>query len=222
MNIDELKEKWSSYDRKLDHAIRLNEARVRMIDVRRSLSRVYWPAAGGLVVNGVAVMILGSFIAGHLSEPEFWIPALALHAFVVAHIAWAVRQLLVLQALDYSAPVVTIQRKLAALRLLRVRIVKWTLGLAPLLWAALLVVGPEAIVGLNVYVALPASYLAANLGFGLAFLAMMMWLARRIEGRLKDSPRLESLMDDLAGRSLTEAKLTLKEIADFEREASAV
>lgn len=222
MNIDELKEKWNTYDRKLDDAIRLNETRVRMIDVRRSLFRVFWAGAGGLVVNGVAVLVLGDFIAGHLSEPEFWIPALALDAFVVAHIAFAVRQGLALQDLDYSAPVVTIQRKLAALRLLRVRIVKWTLYLSPVLWTPLLIVGLEGIVGLNVYEALPASYLAANLGFGLAFLGMMMWLARRLEGRLEDSPRLETLMDYLAGRSLAQARLTLKEIADFEREPSTV
>ncbi|MBK5256445.1 MAG: hypothetical protein JJE39_10465 [Vicinamibacteria bacterium] len=99
---------------------------------------------------------------------------------------------------------------------------KWTLWLSPLLWTPLLIVGLEGILDLNVYEALPPSYLAANLGFGLAFLAMMRWLARRLEGRLKDSPRLETLMDYLAGRSLTQAKLTLKEIADFEREPSTV
>jgi serine/threonine-protein kinase len=220
MNIDELKEKWGAYDRKLDHAIRLNEARVRMIDVRGSLFGVFWAGAGGLMLNGVAVMLLGDFIAGHLGQPEFWIPALALDGFVVAHIALAVRQLLALQALDYSAPVVTIQRKLAALRLLRVRIVKWTLWLSPLLWTPLLIVGLEGILGLNVYEALPVSYLAANLGFGLAFLAIMMWLARRFAGRLKNSPWLETLMDYLAGRRLTQARLALKEIADFEREPS--
>lgn len=222
MNLDELKEKWNTYDQKLDHAIRLNETRFRMIDVHGSLSRVFWPVAGGLVVDGVAMVILGDFIAGHLSEPEFWIPALALDAFVVAHIAWAVRQLIVLQALDYAAPVVTIQRTLAALRLLRVRAVKWTLGLSPLLWTALLVVAPKAIVGLNVYEALPMSYLVANLGFGLAFLAVVMWLARRAEGRLKGAPWLETLMDHFAGRSLTRASLTLQQIVDFEREPSTV
>jgi|CXWL01.1.fsa_nt_gi serine/threonine-protein kinase len=222
MNLDELKEKWASYDQKLDQAIRLNEIRFRLIDVRGSLSRVFWPAAAGLALDGIAMLILGDFIASHLSEPEFWIPALVLDAFVIAHIAWAVRQLLALRALDYSAPVVTIQRTLAALRLLRVQAVKWTLALSPLLWTALLVVGPEALVGLNVYEALPISYLAANLGFGLAFLATVMWVARHVEGRFNGSPWLETLMDHLAGRSLTNARLTLQQIVDFEREPSAV
>ena len=188
-----------------------------MIDVRGSLSRVFWPAACGSVLDGIAMLILGDFIASHLSQPEFWIPALALDLFVVAHIAWAVRQLLILQALDCSAPVVTIRRALATLRLLRVRAVKWTLGLSPLLWTALLVVGPEALLGLNVYEALPFSYLAANLGFGLAFLTMVMWLARHVEGRFKGSPWLETSMDHLAGRSLAQARLTLQQIVDFER-----
>ena len=222
MNLDELKEKWETYDQKLDHAIRLNEIRFRLIDVRGSLSRLFWPAAGGLVLDGIAMLILGDFIASHLSQPEFWIPALVLDAFVIAHSAWAVRQLVVLQALDYSAPIVTIQRTLAALRLLRVQAVKWTLALSPLLWTALLVVGPEALVGLNVYQALPISYLAANLGFGLAFLAAVTWLARHVEGRFKDSPWLETLTDHLAGRSLTKARLTLHQIADFEREPKMV
>ena len=40
--------------------------------------------------------------------------------------------------------------------------------------------------------------------------------------RPEDSPRLETLMDYLAGRSLAQARLTLKEFADFEREPSTV
>ena len=45
MDLDELKEKWNLYDRKLDQAIRLNETRFRMIDVRGSLSRVFCRSA---------------------------------------------------------------------------------------------------------------------------------------------------------------------------------
>ena len=218
MNIEEMKAKWTEYDAKLDSAIRLNEARVRMLAARGSLRGMFWFGLGGMVVNGVAAILLGDFIAEHLSEPGFWVPALVLDAGVLAQLAFAARQWLELRALDYGAPIVTIQKRLATLRLLRVRVAKWTLWLAPLLWVPLLIVGLEGVLGLNAYEIFPGVFLVANLGFGLAFLLTMIWLARRLAGRLDASPRLEILMDHLAGRSLTRATAMFREIDDLERE----
>ena len=218
MNIEEMKAKWTEYDAKLDSAIRLNETRVRMLEARGSLRGMFWFGLGGMMVNGVGAMLLGEFIAGHLSEPGFWVPALVLDAGILAHLAFSVRQWVELRALDYGAPIVTIQRRLAALRLLRVRLAKWTLWLAPLLWVPLLIVGLEGLLGLNAYEIFPVAFLVANLAFGVAFLLTMIWLARRLEGRLDAAPWIETMMDHLAGRSLTRATAMLHEIADLERE----
>lgn len=52
------------------------------------------------------------------------------------------------------------------------------------------------------------------LGFGALFPLLILWLARHFKDRFR-LPRLEHLMDHLAGRSLTGALAGLSEIADF-------
>lgn len=222
MNLDELKEKWAGYDRKLDTVIRLNETRIRKLETRRSLQRLFWFGLGDMAVNGMAAMLLGTFIAGHLKEPEFWLPAAILYVGVILQLAFAVRQWLELKAVDYSGPILLIQKRLAGLRLLRVRIVKWTLLVSPLLWTPLLIVLLKGLLDINAYQAFPANYLLANLAFGAAFLGLMVWMARHFADRLNRSPRLEQLMDHLAGRTLTDALAGLREIADFAQEQKAV
>lgn len=54
------------------------------------------------------------------------------------------------------------------------------------------------------------------------FPLLMIWPARHFSDRFRGSPRLESLMDHLAGRSLAEALAGLSEIADFEGEPATV
>ena len=75
---------------------------------------------------------------------------------------------------------------------------------------------------MNAYEIFPPSFLFANLGFGVAFLLLMIWMARHFADRFNGSPRLEQLMDHLAGRSLAGALAGLREIADFEREPATV
>lgn len=222
MNLDELKEKWTDYDRKLDTAIRLNEARVRMLEPKATLQQMSRLGLLGLLVNGIAALWLGTFIAAHVNEPQFFWPAVILHAGVVAHIAFAVRQWLELKTVDYGAPVVTIQKRLAALRLLRIRVVKWTLWLSPLLWTPFLIVSLKGALGVDAYHIFPPSFLVANLGFGAASLALMIWMARHFADRFKSSPRMEQVLDHLAGRSLVDAMAGLSAIADFEREQTTV
>jgi hypothetical protein len=223
MDLQDLKNRWAEYDRKLEGSLRLNTRLLREVNLSRvdsALKRLSRLLVFELLVDLGAVVALGMFIAGHAGEVRFLAPALLLGVCAVAFVIRSIRQLTALHSLDYSAPVVAIQKQLTALRIERIRVTKWVLLLSPLLWTPLLIVALEGLLGVDAYLFLDGSWLAANLLFGLAFIPLMLWAARRFASRWQGSPLVQSLMDDLAGRSLVAATGFLSELSRFENEES--
>jgi serine/threonine-protein kinase len=128
------------------------------------------------------LLLLGSFLAAHITEPRFFVPALMLQLFAVVQLALHIHKLVVLRSLDYSEPVVSIQKRLAALRVRSLRQLVWLYACLPLLWPPLLIVVMQGLLGLDAYVLFGLPYLAVNLLVGLACVPLVLWLARIASG----------------------------------------
>ena len=221
MELDELKQKWVEYDAKLEKSIRLNTRLLRESNLAR-VDAALKPLSHGIVLHGIlnlpAVFLLGSFLGDHIAEPRFAAPAALLLACSIAILNAGIRQFVTLRTLDYGAPTLAIQKRLAALRVNRIRTTKWILLASPLLWTPLLIVSIKGFLGVDPYAFLDGKWLAGNLLFGLAFLVGMLWLSRRLGGRWERSRVVRGLMDAIAGRSLAAAAGALEEIERFERE----
>ncbi len=222
MDLQDMKDRWAEYDRKLESSLRLNTRILREINLSRvdsSLKRLSRLLVFELLQDLAAVVLLGVFIAGHAGEMRFFAPALLLGVCAVAFAIRSIGQLVAVHSLDYSAPVVAIQKQLAELRIQRIRVTKWVLLLSPVLWTPLLIVAFEGLLGVDAYLFLDGTWLAANLLLGLAFIPLMLWAARHFADRWQGSPLVQRLMDDLAGRSLVTATGFLNELSRFEEES---
>lgn len=221
MNFDDIKNQWAAFDKKLELNLRLNvrlqrDSGLRKANsaLRRMLLSVFLEVLIGLACAGALI----TFIGNHFREWPFLAPAIALNAFVVFHIVFGIYQLTVLRGVDFSAPILVSQKKLATLRLRRIRVTMWTLLLSPLLWVPLLIVMLKGLVGVNAYAILDAGWLVANVLFGVAIIPLMLWVSRRYAEHWQRSSFMHHLMDDIAGRSLNEATTFLDELASFEQE----
>jgi hypothetical protein len=222
MELDDLKRHWEDQDRKLDASLRLNtrllndSVLAKADTATRGLSRLLWLE---LVMTVAAVLFTGSFLANHIAEARFVIPAATLHLGGVALIVASVRQLVAIGRLDYDAPIVGIQKRLESLRVERIRATKWTLLCAPLLWTPLLIVALKGLFGVDAYETLGPVYLSANLLLGVLVILLAVWASRRY-ARMGRSPLVQSLMRDLAGDSLNTAAGFLTSISRFEDDES--
>jgi hypothetical protein len=222
MELDEMKTLWRELDRRMDRAIELDRrilAELSLGKARAALRRTTAPPVLELGIDILAVLLFGAFLAAHVHVVRYALPALVLHVAALLGLASTVYQLVLLGRIDYAAPVVEIQRQLAALRAFRVRSTTWTLLLAPLLWTPLVIVAAKGLLGLDLYAAFGPLWIALNLAFGVAVLALALWIARRHAGALRRSRFLQRLSDDIAGRSLAAAMGHLDEITRFAREA---
>jgi len=217
MELDDFKTLWLENDRKLGQVVRVNmRAAMTLMRAERALRWHSRSLLVELILGILALLVIGSFIGDHLREPRFLVPAVLLHLAAIASTGACVRQLLLLHEIDYAAPVLDIQRRVERMRIERIRITQATFVAAPLLWTPLLIVAMKGLLGLDAWAIFDTAWMIANVLFGAAFLIAMVLLARHYANREGGSPRLQRLMDDLADRSLQQARRSLEEVARFE------
>ena len=212
MELDELKQKWAEHDRKLDTSIRLNRLLVREIFTRRARYAL-WRLAVLLGLGSIGMLAvigwLGAFLYGHLATLRFVWPAAVLDAFAIAALAALIAQIALALQTDYGQPVAAIQKRLEKLRMVRVCYVQALLAASPLVWILGFIVAMKAAFGVDVYATFDRGWLVSNVVFGVAFIPVAFWLARRYGRRFEDQ---------IAGYNLKAARDFIATLAEFESE----
>jgi hypothetical protein len=224
-DFDALQERWQTQDARLDAMLELNQRMLQTLQrdqTRGTLGGVFvllWVQFG---IDLLAVVLLGSFLGNRLSawqsELRFMIPAAILFAGAVAVFATVIRQLVMLYAVDASRPVSEVQCRLDTLHALRLQVARAVILIAPTLWIPIFIVGLRALFDFDTYAWFPMYFLVINLIVGALFIPVVYWLSKRYGQRLLRYPWIARLNEDLAGRSLSEARARLAELATFQRE----
>ncbi len=219
MELDEMQKRWLAQDKKLDAVLRLTLRATELQRARSALQRFRASLLLEMALNALVLAGLGAFLGLHHAEWRFAVPALVLDVAAVALFASTVRQWVLASDVDYQEPVTVSQRRLEGLRVLRIRVTQWVLLLSPLLWTPLFILALRVLFGIDAYRTLGIPYLLVNLAFGMAFVLLMRWAARRWAQRPRHSGWVRRWAEALAGTSLTAALGQLASIADFERES---
>jgi len=220
MELDDLKAAWTELDRRvasMETMVRADYRKRRLEPARRALG---WLGVGQAVQVAIWIAVVATvapFWIEHRHVPHLLIAGLVLHAYGILTICAAVVQLLVIGRTYYTAPIVDCQKRVAELQRLRI-ICGLAVGLPWwVLWVPVLMVSAKVVGGLDLYSRFP-EWILANVAFGLVALAVSVWVARRTASRPARSRWLQSLADDLAGRSLRRVAAQLAEVRAFERE----
>jgi hypothetical protein len=220
MQLDDLKAGWAAHTALLERSLAIDERLLREVMLRKvriSLAPYVLVRALEVAVGVAALLAIVPVLAAHAGEPRYLVVAGALAAFTVWITALCAYQLVHAVQLDHGAPVTTLQRDVERLALAEYRAFKWALLGGVLLWLPALLVLFEALTGVAALARVEPRWLAANLVFGLAVLALGLWMSRRYVER--PAPWSRKVMDALSGRPLRAARKHLAELAQFEREA---
>lgn len=217
MELDDLKSAWQSLNARLEkqEALQLRLAKSELAERARRRLR---PLARGQAFQMVAgaLLALGSaiFWIHHRRAIDLLASGLLMHAYGIALILFGARAQYLIGRIDYSAPVVEIQKRLAELRRFYVR-GGLAIGLPWwVLWIPLMNMLFKALFGADLMRNAPEwAYL--SLAVGVVGWGLTLLFDRWAQGR----PQLAKRLDDAAaGRSLREAQAAVDEIARFEAE----
>lgn len=216
--LDDLKTAWQALDRKLErqHTLALHQFKETKV---ANLRGGFRPLVIGQIIQATIGLMLslfaGSFWFDHIGQPHLMVYGLVLHAFAVMMMAFGIRNLVLIHAIDYDAPVLAIQKQLAELRAWRLREGFWSAVVGCLIWVpGLLIV--FYLMGADLWVHKPeVIYWNVASGFiclGIAF-GIFWWSRRPGQERLA-----KYLRDSSAGKSVTRAQEMLAEVERFERD----
>jgi len=221
MELDELKAAWSRVDARIEAGYALNVKifeELKLERARSALRPLWWLLTMELAIALGAVVLLGAFLADHWRLPRFAMPAITLDIVAVLSLASAAAQLWRLSTIDYAKPVMAVQSVLTDLAVRRVRDVRWLWLLMLPLWTPLAIVVTQGGFGFDVYRWLGTGWVVANVAFGIAVTPLMVWLVRRRDARIRREGIVGGLVDDIAGRRLSEAMKRLDEVVAFEKD----
>lgn len=216
MELDDMKLAWQALNRQLERQQALNFALLaerRMDKLRFGLRPLFWGQVVQIVVGALVALMAASFWVPRTAILHFLVWGWLVHAFGIVMIVTAARNLYLIKQIDYAAPVLDIQRRIASLRAWRVRVeaplyaVTGSFVWIPLVLMAIASSGvdPQAVAPQLTY------YLMLSGVASLGLVVFVAWLVRRAGYR----PWLEN---NLAGTSVRKAESVLEQIARFERE----
>ncbi len=219
MELDEMKAAWLALDRRLarEEALTLNTFREGRLDRLRAMLRPLVAARIVQIVLGTLMALaFAPFWVEHLDTPHFVVIGASLHLYALMMIIGGARDLFMMHRIDYAAPVVEIQRRLAELR-------AWLLKSAPVfgavgcfIWIPFTLWAFEVLFGADIWAHAPI-VVWIFVGWGVVALAVLLLALRiaRHPGRTKWAERFERGM---IGNRLAKAQRFLDEIAAFARE----
>jgi hypothetical protein len=220
VELDEMKSAWLALDRRLERqeALHLNAFRDNRLDRLEAALR---PLRVGqivqIIVGVLLTFVFAPFWVEHRDTPHLLITGLALHAYALMFIVFAARDLYIIQRIDYAAPVLEIQRRLADLRAWRVRVAPVFGAVGCLVWVPFLLWLFEVAFGVDVY-ALHPQVVYVFIASGLACFGLMVLLMRWLRNPRR--ARFAKLLEDsVAGRGIAKAQRFVDEVATFARDA---
>jgi hypothetical protein len=218
MDLDELKEKWTELDRKLDVNIRLNRqllSATKLNQTRSSLKRLAVYTGLEAAVWFAIIVVLGNFIYEHISMAQFAVAGVALDVYSIVTLNFLIRQIALALRIDYGKPIATIQKQIEALRVLRIRTIQWGVLAGLVAWVPFMIVLFKGAFGVDIY---EAAWVWSNVAFGLALIPVAIWVSKKFGDRMDRSPIIQGLMKSLSGHNLNAAADFLMTLSKFEEE----
>jgi hypothetical protein len=217
MELDELKTAWQSLDRRLEQqtALNLHLLKERKLEkTQHGLRPLIWGQAIQIAFGALLALASGSFWVDHRHIPHLLIAGVVMHLYGIAMIVFGARMQHLIHQIDFGAPVVEIQQRLALLRRFYVRGGLW-IGLPWwVLWVPLAMMLFMGAFGADLYARIPR-VVNLNLVVGLLGWALTLLFAAWVKRFPRFAERLERA---LAGTSLNKVQQRLNEIDAFTKE----
>ncbi len=222
MNFEDMKHDWQIRDQRLQETIKLNTKWLRASYVEKHGNKSRrWAIFLFLVELPFYVFTmdsLGFFVAHHITETKFLAPALALFIWCAAKFITRIYLFSAIHRLDWSQPVMVVQKKLTELKVARLRTFKWGFLTGILVWwIPFLIVVAKAIANIDLYMIAP-QFLAYQFGGSAVLVAIIIWISQHYANRWPHSKIVQVILDGIAGKDLTSANEFLHKLSSIDQE----
>lgn len=221
MELDELKSAWQSLNQQLERKFALDFNSFKQDRLTRLRSGL-WPMRFGQIIRilfGIVLMLVAVPVwVVHWPQPLLVCSGLAVHVYGILECITGARILWLIGAIDYTAPVLAIQKQLSQLRTSYLRSSFWLGNAWWIMWIPLMVIATvwtnPWITDADWYGSRPLQFVLISTLIGtvgiLIFVAVVLVWRKR-------NPDLLRKLEDQSSRGIAQARGILDEITEFEK-----
>lgn len=138
MEAAELKKIMEGYDNKLDKTLRLNLSSIEKLQLEKSQNstkKILRYRIFEVVLFSFLAMFLGWYIANNWEQTHLVISGIIIHVFTLVALVGSIGQVVLLQQIDFSKPVVEIRKKIEQVNSHGLLFIKLIFLSAPVWWS---------------------------------------------------------------------------------------
>ena len=229
MELSEIKSMWQAQDKKLDNTLRLNLRFLEMIQsqkLRSKLTPVFWQRIIELAFHSVAVVLLMGFLFYNISQFPYAASAGLLIGFYTVGILNCVKQIRVINGMDYSNDIVTIQSTLLMLQTNNLNNSRMMILCMPTFLAYPVVVSKAVsdlkitFVKFDIMASSNGNWWTAQLVSSIILIPLCIWLYQQLTYKNIHKPWVKDFIQVTSGVRVRKAIESIKELESLKKDFS--
>ncbi|MCT4589331.1 MAG: hypothetical protein N4A71_16020 [Carboxylicivirga sp.] len=219
MEALELKKLMEAYDNKLDKTLRLNKSSVNELHFdksQKSTKKILKYRIFETVTFSLLVIFLGWYIANNWEQTHLAISGTIVHVFALVALVGSIGQIVLLQQIDFSKPVVEIRKKMELVNSHGLLFVKLVFLSAPVWWSYA-IVAIDALLEVDLYLHLDPDFVIRYLVINFLLIIPLVWLFNKLTYKNLHIKWVRKTIRLLTGTKTMKALESLNDIEEFEK-----
>lgn len=218
MEAVELKKILQAYDNKLDKTLRLNKSSMEELQLeksRNSTKKILRYRIFEVVIFSFMALFLGWYIANNWGQTHLVISGVIVHIFTLIAFVGSIGQVVLLQQIDFSKPIVEIRKKIEMVNSHGLLFVKLVFLSAPVWWTYA-IVALDLFLGVDLYVHLEPDFVVRYLVVNFLLIIPLVWFFNKLSYQNLHIKWVRKTIRLFTGAKTMNALEFLNDIEEFE------
>ncbi len=219
MEASELKNILEAYDRKLDRNLKLNSAALKNINLEKSEKKtrtVLLHRGIELVFYAFLALFMGNYIATNWDQMHLAVSGSVVGVFTLIALAGSVGQVVLLQQIDFTKPLVDIRKRIELVNAHGLLFVKLIFLSAPVWWSYA-IVAIDIFSDTDLYIQLEPDFVTRYLVTNALLLIPLIWLFKKLSYKNLHIKWVRKAIGFLSGTKTRSALEFLNDLEEFEK-----
>jgi hypothetical protein len=218
MEVLELKKIMEAYDNKLDKTLLLNKSAVKALQLKKSQNstkKILRYRIFEVVIFSFLAIFLGWYIANNWDQTHLAISGIIVHVFALVAVVGSIGQIVLLQQIDFSKPIVKIRNKIELVNSHGLLFVKLIFLSAPVWWSYA-IVGIDLFLDFDLYIHLEQDFVIRYLVLNFILIIPIVWVFNKLSYKNLHIKWVRKTIRLFAGTKTMKAMEFLNDIEEFE------
>jgi len=218
MEAVELKLILEAYNNKLDKTLSLNLSSMEELQLEKSLNstkKILTYRVFEVVIYSFLTIFLGWFIANNWDQTHLAISGIIVHIFALVALVGSIGQVVLLQQIDFSKPIVEIRKKIELVNSHGLLFIKLIFLSAPVWWSYAIVV-VELFLDVDLYVHLEPDFVVRYLVVNFLLIIPLVWVFNKLSYKNLHIKWVRKTIGLFTGTKTMKALEFLNDIEEFE------